>query len=217
MIKPLMNAKYFLIMPNRMLALVFVLALCVSAQGSLTFTTFTPGSFTAPGTGLIDNNGFTDNEPVSGISGYSLVSLVLTLNFSDDLGLDISGAGSSAITGVLTLYNSSGALGSASLTDITVTGSPGDWVYTADFSTSFAGLNPNNTWGLALSFPSTDTTDQNTLNSWSLDITAGVPEPVNYALAGFGVMFAGITAGRFLYLRRPRHARAEIGSQTANQ
>ena len=62
--------------------------------------------------------------------------------------------------------------------------------YTIDFNTpgfhdAFNGLNPNDTW--TLFFADTVNGDTTTVNSWSLDITA-VPEPVNVAMAVFGVV-----------------------------
>jgi subtilisin-like proprotein convertase family protein len=69
---------------------------------------------------------------------------------------------------------------------------------------SFAGMNPNGTWTLFLGdFSAGDTS---TLNGWSLNVTA-IPEPVDVALAIFGVCVAGVSAGRF-YLRRRRSAKA---------
>lgn len=168
--------------------IVFALALCASARATLAgpFTSFTPGSTTAPGTGLVDQYGFTDNEAVSG-QPSSIVNLVLTLTLSDSAGLDLSGSGSSTMTGVLTLRNGGTTLGFISLTDITGTGSPGDWTYTADLSTTFAGLNPNETWSLALTFPSGNDSE-NTLINWSLDITA-VPEPATWgAVSGLALL-----------------------------
>ena len=59
---------------------------------------------------------------------------------------------------------------------------------------SLAGGNPNGTWTLFLSDNSQNY--QSTLMGWSLDITA-VPEPVDYALAIFGLVFVGVGGVRW--------------------
>jgi len=58
---------------------------------------------------------------------------------------------------------------------------------------SFNGSNPNGTWNLFFADESAGNTS--TLNGWSLEITA-VPEPVNVALAIFGVGIIGMGAVR---------------------
>ena len=58
---------------------------------------------------------------------------------------------------------------------------------------SFNGSNPNGTWTLFFADESAGNTS--TLNGWSLDITA-VPEPVNVAMAIFGIGFIGVGAVR---------------------
>ena len=70
---------------------------------------------------------------------------------------------------------------------------------TANFST-FNNLDPNGGW--TLFFADTVTGGGTpTLNSWSLDITAVVPEPVSVALAVFACCGAGIGIGRRIYVR----------------
>jgi subtilisin-like proprotein convertase family protein len=65
---------------------------------------------------------------------------------------------------------------------------------------SFNSMNPNGTWTLFLADNATP--NQSTLEGWSLDITA-VPEPVNTAMAIFGLV--GISAGATrCYLARRR-------------
>jgi hypothetical protein len=192
-------------MPSKILFLVFMMAFGVSAQTSLTFTNFTPGSFSVPGSGLIDNNGFTDIEAVNTVPGISLTTLLLTLDFQDNP--------EPGLTGVLTLYTQNGTLlDSVDLSAITGTYNSsgpfaGDYTYQADFSTAFSGQNPNNNWGLALAFPEfgSDSDNENNLNSWSLDVLdlLDVPEPGDFALAGIGAVFAAVTAGR-RYLRTLR-------------
>jgi len=59
---------------------------------------------------------------------------------------------------------------------------------------TFTGLDPNGTWTLFLADQSTG--DQSAVTSWSLQIAA-VPEPTTWAMAGFGLMFAGTGAFRW--------------------
>jgi hypothetical protein len=75
---------------------------------------------------------------------------------------------------------------------------------TQTFANTLFGLDPNGTWTLFFSDVVSGGGNV-TLNSWSLDLTAVVPEPVNLALALFGVLAVGGTAGyRFLAARRRR-------------
>jgi hypothetical protein len=81
----------------------------------------------------------------------------------------------------------------------------GDQVYRPDSGgqntgglNAFNGLNPNGTWTLFLSDLSGG--DTSTLVSWGLEIEA-VPEPVTWALIGFGFIFLTVTAVRALRAR----------------
>ena len=58
---------------------------------------------------------------------------------------------------------------------------------------AFNGMNPNGTW--TLFFADMSGGNVSTLNGWSLDITA-VPEPVEVALAIFGVVLAAVAMVR---------------------
>jgi subtilisin-like proprotein convertase family protein len=72
----------------------------------------------------------------------------------------------------------------------------------------FLNGDPNGIW--TLFFADRAAVDASTLNSWSLDITA-VPEPVNVALALFGVVFAGVTSVQWRLQRQARLAGSEDG------
>ena len=91
--------------------------------------------------------------------------------------------------------------GTAGIHSITGTaGSPLTGTYQPDganLNTSFTG-NPNGKWTLYFADMATGGGNSSpTLVNWSLDITA-VPEPINVALGVFGVVFAGMAAGRRL-------------------
>jgi subtilisin-like proprotein convertase family protein len=63
----------------------------------------------------------------------------------------------------------------------------------------YNGQDPNGTWTLA--FADVSGGFQSTLNSWSLDIVAVVPEPTGWALLIFGIL-AGLI--KLLHWQRPR-------------
>ena len=83
----------------------------------------------------------------------------------------------------------------------TVTSGSGPYTYTATFTgtaddnTGLNGLDPNQAWGLDIW--NNSNADGNTLDSWSLEVTA-VPEPVNVALGVFGLLFAATLVARGL-------------------
>jgi hypothetical protein len=85
-------------------------------------------------------------------------------------------------------YNESGQL--------TGTWQPNDG--TTTFGDAFSGLDPNGNW--TLFFADMSTGDRSTVLGWSLDITA-VPEPTTWALAGFGALFFGAGALRWVRQR----------------
>jgi subtilisin-like proprotein convertase family protein len=74
-----------------------------------------------------------------------------------------------------------------------------------DFNT----LNPNGTWTLFLA-DLAGGGDPATLVSWGLDIEA-VPEPVTWALIGFGLIFGGVTTARVIRARRLACVRCPAG------
>ncbi len=144
--------------------------LCLSAQGALyTFS----GSFENGGV-ISDNNpiGLTDAHTLSGLTTTSR-DIILTVN--------LSGASISDLTGYIRLGNLPSSP-SVNLTQYLTDG-------TTSFSVDLAGLrssNPNDTW--TLFFADTSPGIENSLVSWSLDITA-VPEPTNVALGLFAAVF----------------------------
>jgi hypothetical protein len=157
---------------------------------------------TAPG--VVPQNGttFSSQQVVSGIAS-SITSVEIILTFNDNASLTGT---SSGIQGLLDLGTStSSPFVSFEPTGTPVTGSQ-ERTYTATFS-GLNGDNPNATWGLAL-WDTTSSGIDNGLVGWTLDITA-VPEPVNVALAIFGVLFVGGSIGRFYLVR----GRSSTGKQ----
>ena len=147
-------------------------------------TGFAPGNWAAPGTGLVNDAGFTDSFTVSGL-GTSIQTLGLTLRFSGGGGLE-SEDGQGTMTGVLALWNvDQGDLGYFTLDHLSYTIVGGDYIYTANVIGSFLSLNPNNTWSLALSMP--PGSEGNTLTSWSLDGTSVPDGGTTIALLGLSV------------------------------
>jgi hypothetical protein len=63
-------------------------------------------------------------------------------------------------------------------------------------------MNPNGTWTLFFA-DVVQGGGTSTLTSWSLNLTA-VPEPVNVALAVFGLCVAGASVGRRIWRREPQ-------------
>ena len=70
------------------------------------------------------------------------------------------------------------------------------------FAGVFGGGNPDGDW--TMFFVDLSGGSQSTLVSWSLGITA-VPEPVNVALAVFGLFIAGVGVGRAIWARAKTH------------
>ncbi len=151
--------------------------LCLSAQGALyTFT----GPFQNGGV-IPDNStiGLTDAHTLSGLTTSSR-DIILTVN--------LSGASISDLTGYIRLGN----LPSSPFVNLDQYLTDG----TTSFSVDLAGLrsyDPNNTW--TLFFADTSPGIENSLVSWSLDITA-VPEPTNVALGLFAAVFGAGTLWR---------------------
>jgi len=144
------------------------------------------------GPGVILNGttlGLTDAHGISTIPELSIVDVVLTIHMTTDALGDV--------TGLLRMGNTTGS----PYVDFT----PNSGTYTLDINTltsSFDGLNPNNTWTLFL--VDSNNGPESTLLSWSLAITA-VPEPVNVALLAFGGLFVLVA-----FTRTFRHKRTVI-------
>ena len=153
------------------------LVLCLRAEGGI--YTATPASPILVPAG--DSFGISHSMDLTSVSGLgsSLSGLVLDVHFSDNASLALG-----EITGTLRLGDYSGAP-HIDFTPTTYTGSSGNYVYalnTESPSVHFTGYNPHDNWTLFLANASGSS--DNSLVSWSLDITA-VPEPVNLALGIF--------------------------------
>ena len=103
------------------------------------------------------------NQPGVGVNGFGAYGAGMNITFSDASSANIQDETSGSV-----LSGTYGAAGSLA---------------------NFEGGNPNGTWDLYFSDP-TSGGGTSTLNQWSLNITA-VPEPVNAALVIFGAMVAG--------------------------
>jgi len=167
--------------------------LCLSAQGALyTFT----GPFQNGGV-IPDNStiGLTDAHTLSGLTTTSR-DIILTVN--------LSGASISDLTGYIRLGNLPSSP-SVNLDQYLTDG-------TTSFSVDLASLrssNPNETW--TLFFADTSPGIENSLVSWSLDITA-VPEPMEWALIIFFGLFAGLRG--FCFIRRTRFGSGLAGTKS---
>ena len=178
------------------------------------------GSGTSLNQTIYDANpsGITSSLVVSG-AGSSLSAITVTVNISGGYNGDLYGYLSYNGT-LVTLLNrvgtgsggpiqstfgySTAGFNNVSLSDAGTGGNihtvqnPGSLPsvsYTADGGSlsSFNGVDPNGTWTLFFADQAGGNTS--TLNGWSLDITA-VPEPVNVAMAIFGVGIIGVRAVR---------------------
>ena len=184
--------------------------------------TFSVGNVNGGGTSL--NQAIPDGQYPMGISSsivvsganISLSTLTVTLNISGGYNGDLYGYLSYNGTLVTLLnrvgtsptdafgYSTSGfnnvtlADGGTSIHDVQTPGSGPGVTYAADGGSlaSFNNMNPNGTWTLFLADAANP--DQSTLVGWSLSITA-VPEPVDCALAIFGLAF--VSAGAAGYIR----------------
>ena len=157
--------------------------LCLSAQGALyTFS----GPFQNGGV-IPDNStiGLTDAHTLSGLTTTSR-DIILTVN--------LSGASISDLTGYIRLGN----LASSPFVNLDQYLTDGTTSFSVDLA-SLRSLDPNNTW--TLFFADTSPGIENSLVSWSLDITA-VPEPMEWALIIFFGLFAGLRG--FCFIRRTR-------------
>jgi hypothetical protein len=155
------------------LSALIALALCGSAQGAV-YSFSGPFVNNGPGAGVIPDNdyiGLADVHTLSGL-GSSISDVILTVHLSGSAIDDLSG------------YLRLGNLAGSPSVDLAAYLTPGHNDFTVDL-TAFNSLNPNNTW--TLFFADTSAGGENTLVSWSLDITA-VPEPANVALG----VFAGV-------------------------
>ena len=180
-------------MIRQFVAIVLGLGICVSAQAGVLFT-FDNSNDPSHLPGVIpDNNpiGFTDAHVIGGLNPI-ISGVVFTLT--------VSGGADSDLAGYLRLGNTANspdfAINFGSLT----TGGNGPNTYTLiNGSSVFNNANPNDTWTLFLA-------DQHPLGqdsaiSWSLNIST-VPEPINEALAFFGIIALSGFIIRFYFRRK---------------
>ncbi len=120
---------------------------------------------------------FPSSTPSAGFVPRFSVEFVLTLN--DKVNLT---GNSSGIQGTLIL-NPSGSETCGFSPVATSSGTGSQNIYDVTFS-GFDGSNPNNTWALNLWDNSTSGVENGSV-SWSLNITADVPEPIDVALGIF--------------------------------
>jgi subtilisin-like proprotein convertase family protein len=199
---------------------IFTASTLLSAQGALYALGNVNGSGTSLNQTIYDANpsGITSSLVVSG-AGSSLSAITVTLNIAGGYNGDLYGYLSYNGT-LVTLLNrvgtgsgsaiqntfgfSTAGFSNVTLDDAATGGNihnvqnPGSLPtvsYTADGGSlaSFNGMDPNGTW--TLFFADLSAGNTSTLNGWSLDVTA-VPEPVNVALAIFGVGLIGMAARR---------------------
>jgi hypothetical protein len=179
-------ANKFAPMKNRSV-LVATLALCVSAHGAV-YTLTSPYDNANMVQG--DPNGtiahgdpnWVSQQFVSGEIA-AIQNVILTLNFAD----------TAALNGNIQGYLYLGTTASPDFISLT----PNDQTYMISFD-DFYNKNANTTWTLSLG--NTDSTFDNQLLSWSLDITP-VPEPVTFALGTFAALVVSSTVGSWLRRR----------------
>jgi hypothetical protein len=177
------------------------LSLCWPAPAAL-YTSFSGGfANNGAGAGVIpDNNpvGLADARSLSGL-GSSIVEVVLTVQ--------LSGSAIEDLRGYLRLGDT---LSSPSVS-LNPYLTPNNNNFTVPLA-SFAGYNPNNSW--TLFFADVDIGSQNSLTSWSLEVSA-VPEPVNVALGLFGAIALGRGGAAWYWKRRAAGRRWAPGPEKA--
>ena len=165
----------------RAAAISSILAVLFSLSAHASLYTY-PNNFSDSGAIPQGGTTFSVEHTISGIrSPITSVEFVLTLN--DNVNLT---GNSSGIQGTLIL-NPSGSDTYVSFSPVaTSSGTGSQNIYDVTFS-GFNGSNPNNTWALNLWDNSTSGVENGSV-SWSLNITADVPEPIDVALG----IFAGL-------------------------
>ncbi len=143
---------------------------------------------------------FSAEGAVSG-DAASITSVELILRFNNTASLGTT----PSMFGSLNLGTGVGSY-SVNLTPVLSRMADGNAVYDVTFNglpgtpgAGFNGENPNDTWGLVL-WDTSNVGFENGLIGWSLEINP-VPEPVNVALAVFGVVAVG-TGGVRRYLKQ---------------
>lgn len=166
------------------------------------YTTFTTsstdvaGNLVPTGYSVANENYFAlgSQQNLSAQTLPPIYNIELTLTFATS---DLLLADGSGIQGQLTLGTGANSPYVTFNPVETSTDGNGDSIYDVNYS-NFNGLSPDNTWSLIL----WDNNSQisNRLVDWSL--TVEVPEPVDVALAVFGLMFAAILVTRWHRARK---------------
>ena len=186
---------------NKHTKLAFLSSLLAGLSSLCAHAAVYPNTFTDAGAIPQSGTAFSVEHLLGGM-GSSITSIEFILTFNSSASLSGTGSG---IQGLLTLGTDTGSpyvsfyptatssSGSQRIYDMTFSGSP------------FTGLDPNNTWTLAL-WDTSATRIENGLAGWSLDVTA-VPEPVNVALGVFAVVGLLVQGGRAWRHRRQANGR----------
>jgi hypothetical protein len=175
------------------------LAGSLPAEATLSFTDSVSGGYAGGGSGL--NQVIPDNTP-AGVAyqinfndslAWSITAVSVTMNLSGGYNGDLYAYLSHGNTLVQLLNPNPAVTGSGM--NVTLYGTGGysafptsgapSGNYLVSGLTSFNNTDPNGAW--TIFFADMSPGDTSTLNSFSIDITA-VPEPVNVALAVFGVV-----------------------------
>ena len=201
---------------KRILIIGMLLA-CGWAQAGLYIETFSPGTTVTAGSPVGTVFTGTVNDPA--ITG-PVLSLTVDLNisggYSGGFYISLTGPDGSTTVTLLNTPTTATPLGASfviSLADAgTAINSSVNFASGGTYqpSTALSGLNgqsANGNWSLYFADLASGGGNP-TLNGWTLNINA-VPEPINYALPLFGLIFIGATVGRF-YLGRRR--KLEAGS-----
>jgi hypothetical protein len=180
-------------MKNKFCILGLFLALNLPAWGAL----YSYGTLNGdPAIGAIPDNstiGLTATHTLSGLES-SLTDVTLTFVLQGGFAGDLSG--------YLRLGNLTGstAYDLTSLVQGQTLSESAPVTYTIDLGSTFTAQNPNNTW--TLFFADQSPGGNTTLNGWSLDIVAAVPEPITWALMIFGATMTTAAAGRWIRRKR---------------
>jgi subtilisin-like proprotein convertase family protein len=147
-------------------------------------------------------------------TGFTVGDITVTLNLSGGYNGDIYAYLSHGSTLAVLLNPITGAASSSGFSNVTLTEGTGSSIntvsgtagqplptgnYTASSLVSFNTTDPNGAW--TIFFADMSPGDTSTLNSFSIGITA-VPEPVNVALAMFGILLGGVALAGSLWRRR---------------
>jgi hypothetical protein len=182
-------------MKREFVLLLLCLTLCPLAQAGISYTAFSPSGNVGPN----DDEGYSLTVgSLATASGFGSVLEGYTVSLTCLSDSEVSPIGLGGLTGALTLTPTGGGGPwiqnfTLSLMSAVVEHEGGTITYIYNFPSSdplfdsgSGSPDPNGQWSLVIN--STGFGDNNTMQGWSLDITA-VPEPVNVALGIFGGLF----------------------------